>query len=199
MKKNYLVMCTTFFEVITQCCGNQKKEVKLYQFLQVKFDKSDSITINLSSFNSTRKDFQLSKVVEIFFLGWSIVQTYFCSSSRLGSLTPKQAVFEVVKHPPVASEMSEGRILNNKQLQNNEQLLNTIQRLFYEYFTRAPDLITLSNERLVCQCTVRTKRSLDRKIKLGDLANYWRYNALFQGSDTFLDGQPGGVSKIKIR
>ena len=67
------------------------------------------------------------------FLVSAKVQNYFCSSSRLGSLTLKPSAFEVVYLFPVASEASGGRIPNSNQLHNIAPFLNTNQQLFLCY------------------------------------------------------------------
>ena len=66
------------------------------------------------------------------FLRLAKVQNYFCSPSRLGSLTLKPAAFEDGYLSPVSSEASEGRIPNTNQLHNIEQNRNTNQKLFFK-------------------------------------------------------------------
>ena len=61
-------------------------------------------------------------------LGRAKFQNFSCTLSTLGFLTLKPAAFEDVYLPPVASEASEGRMLNSNQLQNVKQLLNTKQK-----------------------------------------------------------------------
>ena len=63
------------------------------------------------------------------------IQIYFCSSPRLGSQTIKPPAFEDVYLHPVASKASGGRILNNNQLHNIEQLLNNNQQFFPKKIT----------------------------------------------------------------
>ena len=85
MKKNYHVMCTTFFKVITQCSGKEGSTILPRGF---------------------------PKVLKYMFIRWLKLQSCFCSPFMLGSLTLKPIAFEDVHLPPVVSEVSGESILN---------------------------------------------------------------------------------------
>ena len=132
-------MCTKFVEVILQCSAIQGMRYNFTRICKWKSTISVAGTCSLSySYPGIVcvslailpvENYDSLKSLKWMFLRLTKIQIYFCSLSRLGSLTLKPATFEDIYHRSVASEASGGRMLNTNQLRNIEQLLNTNQQL----------------------------------------------------------------------